>query len=191
MFFPRWQNRGAGRAGGTQSLLLSSLAPSWGRRWKRACCFLPSCASRSSGPAPLPHAQLAGRRCLSLGSGVKAPGRGSAVPSSIIAEPPSWEGRSGSAGHSGSEGRQGCGIYRHRGRFLSPKQQTSGGRGSGITPECPSSSEGTRRKREQSTDAAGRASRSRARARDEIRNLHSGAASQTEEIPAGAAARWE
>lgn len=74
VFFPRWQNRRAGRAGGTQSLLLSSLAPSWGRRWNRACCFLPSCASSSSGPAPLPHAQLARRRCLSPGSGAKAPG---------------------------------------------------------------------------------------------------------------------
>lgn len=74
VFSPRWQNRRAGRAGGTQSLLLSSLAPSWGRRWKRACCFLPSCASSSSGPAPLPNVQLARRKCLSPGSGAKASG---------------------------------------------------------------------------------------------------------------------
>nr|XP_005491381.2 interferon regulatory factor 4-like [Zonotrichia albicollis] len=40
-----------------------------------ACLLLPPflCEQRS-GPAPLPHAQLAGRRCLSPGSAAKAPG---------------------------------------------------------------------------------------------------------------------
>lgn len=64
VFFPRWQSRRAGRAGGTQSLLLPSLAPSWGHCWKRARRFLPSCASSSSGPAPLPHAQPAREEAL-------------------------------------------------------------------------------------------------------------------------------
>lgn len=59
VFFPCWQSRRAGRAGGTQSLLLPSLAPSWGCCWKRACRFLPSCASSSLGPAPLPHTRPA------------------------------------------------------------------------------------------------------------------------------------
>lgn len=68
-------------------------------------------------------------------------------------------------------------AFTGRGHILSPKQQAPGGRGSGITPEWPSSSEGTRRKREQNRDAAARASRNQAGARDEIGNLRSGAAS--------------